>query len=96
VILFSSCQSYQDQEDRRQQLERIAAMNNQGYTIDQVAELADATVSTIRRHIRRKKLKAKKARGYVVEAAELKKFLLDQASLSRAGRKKKVAVEDNS
>jgi excisionase family DNA binding protein len=62
------------------------------YTIEDVAEIADRSVTTIKKWIRRKRLKAHKSRQYLVDAADLKKFLLEQPALSKAGRRKKVKV----
>jgi excisionase family DNA binding protein len=62
------------------------------FTIEEVAELADRSVTTIKKWIRRKKLRARRSRQYLIGAADVRSFLLEQASLSRAGRRKKVKV----
>ena len=58
------------------------------YSIEDVAEIADRSVQTIRKWVRRKKLKVHKSRQYLV-GGELREFLLELDLLSKRGRKKK-------
>jgi hypothetical protein len=50
------------------------------FTPEQVASLADLTVPTILNHIRKKRIKAKKVRGYQIAAVDVTAFLLDQSA----------------
>jgi hypothetical protein len=53
------------------------------FTPEQVANLADLTVPTILHHIRKKRIKAKKVRGYKIAAADVATFLIAQAAVKR-------------
>jgi Helix-turn-helix domain len=50
---------------------------------EEVAVLAGLTTATIMRHIRRKQLKAKQSRGYLIAAEDVREFLLTQAATKR-------------
>jgi hypothetical protein len=50
---------------------------------EEVAALAGLTTATIMLWIRKNKLKAKRVRGYVVEAEAVREFLLAQAATKR-------------
>jgi Helix-turn-helix domain len=50
------------------------------FTPQDVAALSGRAVSTILQWIRSKKLKAHKARGYVVSAEDLREFLLKEGA----------------
>ena len=50
---------------------------------EEVAALSGLTVATILQWIRAKKLKAKKVRGYAIDGAEVRGFLLAQAANKR-------------
>ena len=60
------------------------------YTLQEVAEIADRSVTTIKKWVKRKRLKAHKSRQYLVNAADLKQFLLEDAARSRPGPRKQV------
>jgi hypothetical protein len=53
------------------------------FTPEDVAAISGRAVSTILAWIRKKKLKAHRARGYVVSAEDLRDFLLKEASEER-------------
>jgi hypothetical protein len=53
------------------------------FTPEDVAAISGKAVSTILAWIRAKKLKAHKARGYVVSAEDLRDFLLKEACEGR-------------
>jgi excisionase family DNA binding protein len=55
-------------------------MNSKTFNPEEVAALSGLTVATILRWIRKKKLKAKRVRGYVISAEDVAIFLLVQAS----------------
>jgi hypothetical protein len=50
---------------------------------EEVAALSGLTVATILHWIRAKKLKAKKVRGYAIDGAAVREFLLAQAANKR-------------
>jgi hypothetical protein len=51
------------------------------FTVEEVAELADRSVATIKKWIKRKLLKAHRSRQYLVEAVDGREFLLKQATV---------------
>jgi Helix-turn-helix domain len=53
------------------------------FTPTDVAAISGKAITTVLTWIRAKRLKAHKARGYVVNAEDLRKFLLTEASEGR-------------
>jgi hypothetical protein len=58
-------------------------MNSKTFNPNEVAALSGLTVATIMQWIRKKKLKAHKVRGYAIEGADVRVFLLAQAATKR-------------
>jgi hypothetical protein len=54
-------------------------MSRSTFNPEEVAALAGLTTATILHHIRKKKIRAHKVRGYVVAAEDVREFLLAQA-----------------
>jgi predicted site-specific integrase-resolvase len=65
-------------------------MSNQELNAEQVAAMTGLAVSSVLRWIRRGELKAGRTGGYVIQAADVRSFMLKQPSLSKAGRPKKT------
>jgi hypothetical protein len=57
--------------------------SNNSFAPEQVASLACLTVPTILNHIRKKRIKSKKVRGYQIAAVDVAAFLLNQAANKR-------------
>jgi excisionase family DNA binding protein len=60
------------------------------FSVDEVAALAGLTTATILRYIRRKKLPAKRVRGYVIEAQAVRELLAQIAAKPRVHNRKTV------
>jgi excisionase family DNA binding protein len=54
------------------------------FTPQEVASVAGVTVATIIRHIKQRKLKAHRTRGYVVEAIDLRDYLSSRLTERKA------------
>ena len=55
-------------------------MSSKTFNPEEVAALSGLTVATVLTWIRAKKLKAKKVKGYAIDGADVREFLLAQAS----------------
>jgi hypothetical protein len=62
-------------------------MSSKTFSPQEVADLSDLKVATVLTWIRAKKLKAKNVRGYAIDGAEVRGFLLAQAAIERKAAK---------
>jgi hypothetical protein len=63
-------------------------MSNHKFTPDQVAAIAGVSLATVMRHIRRKTIKVRRVRSYSIDGDQVKEFLVKQATVGKAGRRK--------
>jgi predicted site-specific integrase-resolvase len=68
-------------------------MSNKQLNAEQVAAMTGLAVSSVLRWIRRGELKAKRTEGYVIQAEDVRSFMLKQPLLSKAGRRKQATVK---
>jgi excisionase family DNA binding protein len=58
-------------------------MSSKAFNPEELASLSGLTVPTIMRWIRKKKLRAHKVRGYAIDPADARAFLIKQAATKR-------------